>query len=210
MKIVNYYFITDGKSDVPVERQVELAVDKGIKMVQYRNKGASDRTKYEEAKKIKDICEGKALLMINDRVDIALGVDADGVHLGQDDFPPSKARELMKKGIIGVSTHNEEQISEAKKTADYIGIGPVSFTDTKPDKELSPTLGVDRAVSMAETLDVPTAAIGGIEEKDIPELVRGFDMICAVSSVTRQVNLEENIKRFESTCKKAKLDLKES
>jgi len=191
----NYYYITDSEVDVSIVEQVQLAVENNVKIIQYREKSKNDREKYVELEKIKKICEGKALLIVNDRVDLALAIDADGVHLGQDDLLPSEVRKLSENLVIGVSTHKIEQAKKAETVADYLAIGPIFKTTTKEDTD--PELGIEKAKMIAESVDVPTAAIGGIEGDDLETLAGHFDMICAISSVTRQGDISERISYFE-------------
>lgn len=191
----NYYFITDGEGKKSIIDQVRIAVENDVKIIQYREKTKSDMEKYEELKEIKDICEGKALLMVNDRVDLALAVNADGIHLGQDDLPAREVRKFAETLVIGVSTHELEQAKDAERLADYLAVGPVFTTDTKEDTDSE--IGIERAKEIAESIDVPTVAIGGIGEDDLESLATSFDMICAISSVTRDGNLSERISYFE-------------
>ncbi|MEF8873427.1 MAG: thiamine phosphate synthase [Candidatus Thermoplasmatota archaeon] len=195
LKKVNYYYITDENSEVPLVEQVKAAVKNGIKMVQYRKKSGTDLEKYRTLEKIKEVCEGKALLIVNDRVDVALAAGADGVHLGQDDLPLEEVREISAEIIIGVSTHDIESARQAEKTADYIAVGPIHETDTKADT--AEELGVERANEIAGALEVPTVAIGGVRETDLASLLEAFDMICAISSVTKEGALTERISYFE-------------
>ncbi len=198
----NYYYITDPEIDISVEDQVKIAVEKGVKIIQYRDKTKSDREKYEELRNLMNICEGKALVIVNDRVDMALAVDADGVHLGQDDLPPECARDLVGDLIIGVSTHSLQQAERSQSIADYVAVGPVYRTDTKED--VDPELGIERAKMIADSIDVPKTAIGGISEDDLEALAPHFDMICAISSVTREGDLSERISYFEEKIDDAK------
>jgi len=191
----NYYYITDYEVDIPVIEQVKIAVESGVKMIQYREKTKSDRKKYEELKKLKKICDGRALLIVNDRPDLALAVDADGVHLGQDDLPLGEVSRFAGNLLLGVSTHRFEQAVNAEKLADYLALGPISKTKTKEDTD--PELGIERAKKIAASVKIPTAAIGGIEEDDLETLAGTFDMICAISSVTRNGDLSERIRYFE-------------
>jgi len=191
----NYYYITDSESKISVLDQVRTAVKTGVKIIQYREKSKNDRKKYEELKKIKDVCDEKALLIVNDRADLALSVDADGVHLGQDDLPPREVLRIAENLLIGVSTHELEQAEKAQSLADYIAVGPVFRTETKDDT--SHELGVEGAKEIAKSVDIPTAAIGGIGKDDLESLSGSFDMICAISSVTREGDLSERISYFE-------------
>jgi len=195
LKKANYYYITDCKTDLSVTDQVRRAVENGVKIIQYREKTKTDREKYEELKMLKDICEDKALLIVNDRVDLALAVDADGVHLGQDDLPPNEVARFAENLLIGVSTHEFEQAKEAEGIADYLAVGPLFRTKTKKDTD--PELGIERAKEIAESVDLPVVAIGGIGQDHLESLAKSFDMICAISSVTREGNLSERIRYFE-------------
>jgi len=202
LKEANYYFITDEKIELSPVEQVEIAVNQGVKIVQYRRKNVSGKTLYEEASQIADICKDKALFIVNDRIDIAQAVDADGVHLGQDDLPYKVCRGLVEDMILGVSTHNLEQALEVEGVADYIGIGPVHSTETKRDKWKE--LGIQGALEIAEKVNVPTTAIGGISYDDLEPLSRSFDMVCAISSVTRTENISKSIRKFETDFMKFK------
>ncbi len=199
---VNYYYLTDERMDLAPAEQVEIAVEAGVRMVQYRCKSGSTRRMYEEALQIAKVCEGRAIFIVNDRLDIALAVGADGVHVGQNDLPYHVVRKLIGEKILGVSTHNIRQARSAQGPADYIGIGPLRATKTKKDHD--PELGVEGVVEIAEEVAVPCAAIGGVTERDIESLSPHVDMICAVSSVTRCGDLFHNIKRFEEKIRKVK------
>ncbi|MFP4000932.1 MAG: thiamine phosphate synthase [Candidatus Natronoplasma sp.] len=198
----NYYYITDPEIDLSHEEQVRVAVEKGVKIIQYREKSKRDRERYDDLQRIVDLCKDKALLIVNDRVDLALAAGADGVHLGQDDIPPEIVSDLIDEMILGVSTHDLEQAKEYQNIADYVAVGPIRKTRTKEDVE--PELGIERAKTIAESIQVPTAAIGGIDENDIESLAGAFDMICAISSVTREGDLSERISYFEKKIDEAK------
>ena len=204
LKSVNYYYITDHSIDISPSEQVKTALKSGVKLIQFRGKNLSDREMYEQAKEIKEIISNKAIFIVNDRIDIALAVDADGVHLGQDDIPPKIARELLGDKIIGISTHSLEQAKEAENIADYIGVGPVHPTSTK--EKTAEAIGIEGVSKISREVDAPTAAIGGIKFKDLKPLLQHVDMICAISSVTKKGNLEEWIDLFESTIKNLKED----
>ena len=131
-----YYFITDSKlSRAGNESDVLQAVACGVEVVQYRNKNAETRQMYEEAVRLQGDMPGIALFLINDRVDIALAADADGVHLGQSDMPCLAARKLLgQEKIIGVTVHNLAEALQAESIgADYLGVSPIFQTATKPD-----------------------------------------------------------------------------
>ena len=114
---------------------VENALRAGCNILQYREKHKSTKDMIIEAKHVKQICEGKATFLINDRIDVALAVDADGVHIGKEDMPFETVRLLLGKDkIIGLTVHNLEEAFEAEKLeVDYIGLAPIFKTDTKQD-----------------------------------------------------------------------------
>ncbi|MFO7792294.1 MAG: thiamine phosphate synthase [Candidatus Saliniplasma sp.] len=202
----NYYYITDERLEISPIEQVEIAVQRGVKIVQYRRKEAPGKVLYEEALQISDICEDRALFIVNDRIDIALAVDADGVHLGQCDLPYEVGKELLEDRILGVSTHSLKQALEAEKMADYVGIGPIHSTKTKDDT--SEELGIKGALEIAEKVKIPTTAIGGIKFEDLEQLSKAFDMICAISSVTQDKDFPEIIDKFESSFENYKVNRK--
>lgn len=180
---IDFYFITDsGLSKKGNLSDVENAVKAGCKIVQYRAK--NKEAMIEEAKKIKKLCENKALFIVNDLVDVALAVDADGVHLGQHDMPIEMARgALGNKKLIGITTHNaEEAIDAEKKGADYISVGPIFNTTTK--KDALSARGVEIITKIKEKVNLPIVAIGGINKENLNKVVEaGADSVAAISSV---------------------------
>ncbi len=203
---VNYYYISSEDMEMSVSEQVSIALDCGVKMIQYRNKNGTSREMYRDALKLKKLCLERALFIVNDRVDIALAVEADGVHLGQEDLPGEIARCLIGDMILGISTHDLGQAEEASKIADYIGIGPVHKTATK--KNADEALGVQGILDIARTVDVPTAAIGGVREADISQLAQEVDMLCAISGVCCDERFTERVKHFEKHFHEEKRRLK--
>ena len=150
--------------------RVRAALSAGVSLVQYRAKQGHDRDRLAEAQAIAGLCRDHgALFIVNDRIDLALLVDADGVHLGQDDLPTAAARSLIGDGrLLGRSTHNLEQLQQAQQEdCDYLGVGPIYATDTKPD---STAQGLHWAVQASEQASLPWFAIGGIHAARIPEL----------------------------------------
>ncbi len=143
---------------------VETAVEAGICFIQYRDKSSQRGLIYKRALRLREICtRGKVTFIVNDEIDIALAVEADGVHLGQDDFPIEMARSVLKSGImVGISTHNLAQALEAQSSgADYIGYGPIFKTQTKIS-ETAP-LGMAAIAEIREKVSIPIYAIGGIQ-----------------------------------------------
>jgi thiamine-phosphate pyrophosphorylase len=146
---------------------VEAALQGGIDIVQYREKSADDCDRLPLAQKIRDLCyHHQALFIVNDRIDLALAVDADGVHLGQRDLPMPVARDLLgPHRIVGRSTTNPEELARAiAEGADYIGVGPVHATPTKPGKAAAGYDYVRYAVTQAP---MPWFAIGGIDTDNL-------------------------------------------
>lgn len=150
---------------------VESALQGGLQVVQYREKVADDCDRLAIARQLKALCQHYgALFLINDRVDLALAVDADGVHLGQTDLPIAVARDLLgHHRIVGRSTTNPEEMAKAlAEGADYIGVGPVYATPTKPDK---PAAGLDYVRCATANAPVPCFAIGGVDITNLQEVM---------------------------------------
>ncbi len=193
-----YYFITD--SDLSragnISDVMQAAACK-VEVVQYRNKNAETREMYDEAQRLREICRDLTFL-INDRIDIALAVDADGVHLGQSDMPCTIARKLLgREKIIGVTVHNLSEALEAERQgADYLGVSPIFKTATKPDA--GKPAGITLIEEIRKEVDIPLIAIGGINHSNAPEVIRaGADGICAISCVVASDDVAAQIKRFQ-------------
>jgi len=147
---------------------IQEAIAGGIRLIQYRDKSHSRGEKYEIAKTLRGITRDQGVtLIINDEIDLAMAVKADGVHLGQDDFPVSMARRLLgEEAIIGLSTHNLEQaIAGSSEAIDYIGFGPIFETTTKVSE--SPLLGLDAIVAVRSKISLPIYVIGGIQRSHL-------------------------------------------
>lgn len=164
--------------------KVVQAVKGGITVLQLREKNLSSRQFLNRAINIKKIIPPHIAFIINDRIDVALACGADGVHLGQEDIPLSSARKILGEDkIIGVSTHNVEQAVRAgAEGADYIGVGPVFSTSTKPDA-LEP-LGCEMVSHINREVKIPVVAIGGISPQNIKDVLEtGVEGIAVVSSI---------------------------
>ena len=149
---------------------VDAALRSGVAMVQYRAKDGSDLERFEEARSLAELChQHGALFIMNDRIDLALAVDADGVHLGQDDLPTAVARRLIGTDrLLGRSTHNLEQVRQANDEAcDYLGLGPVNNTAVKPARAAVGSELVAHALQLSER---PIFAIGGITSSNLDQL----------------------------------------
>ncbi len=157
------------------------ALEAGVKIIQYREKFLNDNEKLSQAKDLANLCKKyNSLFIVNDRIDIALAVDADGIHLGQTDLPPKMARRLLGyEKIIGRSTHCLEDIRNAEKEGcDYIGIGPIFPSITK--KKLNP-IGIDNLRKGLNKTLLPAFAIGGINSSNINQLSQINNLRIAVS-----------------------------
>ena len=160
---------TDNDGDQLVHH-VKAALQSGVSLVQYRRKHGSDGLRLQEAQQLAQLCqEHKALFIVNDRIDLALLVNADGVHLGQEDLPHHEARRLLGSAkLIGRSTHQLAQLHEAQEQgADYVGVGPVFATATKADRQPA---GLNWVKEACATAHIPWFAIGGITAKTLPEV----------------------------------------
>lgn len=159
---------------------VESALKGGLSLVQYRDKDANDTERMAIASKLCELCHRyNALFLVNDRVDIALAIDADGVHLGQQDFPIATARKLLgQNAIIGQSTTSPEELEIAiNNHVDYVGVGPVFATPTKPGKAAS---GFEYVAHAAQKLSIPWYAIGGIDAENLPDVIKAGAVRVAV------------------------------
>jgi len=168
---------------------LERALEGGVRAVQLREKDLGGRELFVLAEKTKRLCERyQANLFVNDRVDVALGVDAEGVHLGGDSMPVRAARELLgAEKLIGVSTHSIKEAREAEQEkADFILFGPVYFTASKA--AYGEPQGLGRLKKVVEKISLPVYAIGGVKVGNIAEVketgVRGIALISAVLSAS--------------------------
>ncbi|MCX7706245.1 MAG: thiamine phosphate synthase [bacterium] len=197
--IKGYYFITDSHISIRgIFEDVKAAINAGVRIFQYREKDKSTREMFHEAMELRKLIK-IGLLIINDRIDIALAVDADGVHIGQDDMPVSITRRLVGKNkIIGVTVHTLRQALKAEREgADYIGVSPIFKTTTKPDAQKP--VGVEIISELKGYLHIPIVAIGGITLKNAKDVVcAGADAICAISAVLTKEDVETEIRKFQS------------
>ncbi|MGV3002652.1 thiamine phosphate synthase [Vibrio sp. E150_018] len=180
------YLVTDDQQDLAtLKRVVSEAVLGGITMLQVREKHGDVRAFIERAQAVKDILTGSGVpLIINDRVDVALAIDADGVHLGQSDMPADIARRLIGPDkILGLSIENEQQLAQADTLPiDYIGLSAIFATPTKTNTKNH--WGIDGLQKALNTTSLPIVGIGGINQGNIPELmatgVHGLALVSAI------------------------------
>ncbi len=172
---------------------IEEILIAGVKIIQYRFKQGTDKDHLREAIQIKNLCKRyNSLFIINDRIDIALASNADGIHLGKDDLDLKTARKLLGYSkIIGISANNEIDISNALKDGcDYIGIGPVFETATKKEKK---PLGIEKIKNLTKDLNIPWFIIGGVTKNNISYLKsNGFKKVALVSQIMNSEDPKED------------------
>lgn len=196
------YGITSGDFGLSHEQSALLLLKAGIRIIQYRQKEGSTRELMEQALRIKELCrQHEALFIVNDRMDIALASDADGIHVGQDDMPAGIVKQYMKDRILGVSVRNEDEVVAAQAVgADYLGAGAVYPTSTKQD---STFIGTDMLSHIMRIATVPVYAIGGITKQNLGELkshnVYGAAVISAIlDTPDPEASAREFIRIWES------------
>lgn len=189
-----------GRSNIEVARDIFSA---GAKILQYREKDKSKKEKFEECVKIKKMAvQAKATFIVNDDLDIALSVKADGVHLGQKDMPLCAARKLAGKDmIIGVSTHSAQQARLAvEQGADYIGVGPIYPTKTKLD--VCPAVGLQYLDYAVKHVSIPFVVIGGIKRHNLQEVKKhGAFCVGMVTEIVSSPDIPLRIKEILSLIK---------
>jgi thiamine-phosphate diphosphorylase len=169
----------------------------GAKIVQLRAKTMAPRDFLQVARSARSLSRSHdCRLIINDRADIALACDADGVHLGQEDLPLHAARKIMGQKIIGISTHNEAQAVEAERSgADYIGFGPMFGTMTKATGYTA--RGVEMLRQIRSAVRLPVVAIGGVKEENVQEVWRaGADSAAIISDILGAEDVGAKTKRI--------------
>jgi len=197
-----YYFITDSRLSLKGNiLDIEAACKAKVQVIQYRNKTAPAKVMLQEARQIRKITSG-SILLINDRLDVALAVGADGVHLGQDDMPYEEARKILGPNkIIGLSVKTIDQAKQAEAMgANYIGVGPIFQTSTKDDA--GNPLGIDFLKQIKKEVTLPVVAIGGITLENAKEVIgAGADALCAISVVVADKNAEMQMLHFQNSFK---------
>ena len=191
---VGLYCFSPGKflgAGDPVEMAAAM-IRGGADVIQLREKEMTVRDRLKLGFKLRALTRREnTLFLVNDEIDLALILDADGVHLGQNDIPVRFARPLMKDKIIGVSTHSLEQIKDAVESgADYIGVGPVFETDTKEDRE--EPVGLELLSKTRDVCHIPYVAIGGIGKDNIRSIAgAGCKRAAVISDIMLAPDIEE-------------------
>jgi thiamine-phosphate pyrophosphorylase len=210
---VKFYGITDRSylKDKNLIDAIEKAIKGGITVLQLREKELNSRDFYYQALKVKEVTDHYGIpLIVNDRVDIALAVEANGVHVGQEDLPTKIVRKIIgKEKMLGVSVENVEQATQAQMDgADYLGVGPVFPSPTKPEAKI-----IDIAVvkKIKESVDLPVVAIGGITAKNLYELMikTNVDGVAVISTLFVG-NIKENAKRIRKVLEKVEKAIERS
>lgn len=199
-KLSGLYVITDsrlysGRSHVDIARE---AIAGGARIIQIRDKFASDRDFYDAALQVRELTEeAGAMLFVNDRIDIAASIGADGVNIGQSDLPVEVVRELLgNNALIGVSASDYDEARQAQEDgADYIGFGPVFTTNTKLDA--GPISGLDILRQVCREISLPIVAIGGIVIANIGSVAaQGAACAAVVSAVVCAENMADATSRL--------------
>jgi thiamine-phosphate pyrophosphorylase len=184
--------------DRPLVDVLKLSATAGAKIFQYRNKTASMNAAYTEALPLRKVAQELGVLFIvNDRCDLALAVDADGVHLGQGDLPIHLARKVMGPDkLIGISTHNREQVIAATAgQPDYLGFGPIFTPGSKLDHD--PVVGIVGLKAIRQLTPLPIFAIGGITLNNAEDVIRaGANGVAVISAVLKASDVAQAVNDF--------------
>jgi thiamine-phosphate pyrophosphorylase len=195
---IDFYMITDSNfTKNGVISDVKNALRAGCRIVQYREKNKSVKDMIREAEQLKKLCFKKALFLINDRIDVALAVDADGVHIGQEDMDFEIVKRLLGEDkIIGQTVHNPEEAFKAERLGlDYIGVAPIFKTDTKIDA--NKPCGIEMLKRIRKKVNLPIVAVGGIDKKNVKNVVlSGADSIVSIKAVLNSDDIYNEIKDF--------------
>jgi thiamine-phosphate pyrophosphorylase len=182
----------------PLVEVLTVAAEAGAPLFQYRNKTASMKEAYGEALALRQAAaKAGVLFIVNDRCDLALAVDADGVHLGQGDLPLDLARRVMGPDkVIGISTHNLDQVRDASAgKPDYLGFGPIFKPGSKQDHD--PVVGLEGLRAMRRLTSLPVFAIGGIQIDQAGEVMRaGANGVAVVSAILKAPDISYAVNAF--------------
>jgi thiamine-phosphate pyrophosphorylase len=186
---------------------VEAALRGGVTVVQYREKSAPTRRMIEEARELHQLCGAAGVpFIVNDRIDVALAADADGVHVGQEDMPAALARKLIgRRKILGVSAGDPEEARRAAADgADYIGASPIFSTPTKPDAP--PPMGVDGLRLLARAVRLPVVAIGGVNAENAGAMIAaGAAGVAVVSAIVAAQDVEGAARAIRQAVEKVRM-----
>lgn len=206
LRAMDFYLVTDSAlSRRGTLHDVERALEAGCAVVQYREKEKSTREMVGEARALAALCAGRALFLVNDRLDVALAAGADGVHIGQDDMSFADARRLLgPERIIGLTVHDVDEALEAERLgADYVGLSPIFATSTKQDA--GGACGVEMIARVRPRIGIPIVVIGGISKENAAATIRaGADAAVAISAVVRAEDVAAEVRMFREIIREAK------
>ena len=194
-----------GRSNIEVVKDM---IGAGVKIIQYREKDKKMQDKYRECSAIRELTKAAGVtFIVNDDIALAMIVQADGLHIGQDDLPIEKVRELVgDKMIIGLSTHCPAEAQQAVVSgADYIGVGPMFKTATK--KDVCDPVGFEYLEYVAQNISIPFVAIGGIKISNIPEVVKhGAQCLAIISEITTASDIFKRISQVKEVIKNSMVE----
>lgn len=199
-KLKGLYAITDENliAEECFSAAIESALLGGTRIIQYRDKSDNQKKRFEQANMLRSLCtQYQAICIINDDIDLAKAVKADGVHLGRDDTELLNARQALgKEAIIGISCYNDIELAVAaeKNSADYVAFGTMFSSPTKPDAVSATPAIISQA---KQKINIPMCAIGGITEQNIHQLIRHHtDMAAVISSLFAAGDIENTANRL--------------
>ncbi|WP_462320722.1 thiamine phosphate synthase [Halochromatium sp.] len=205
---LSVYLITDAAlcARAGLVETVAAGLRGGVTVVQLRDKQVSDTELIEQGRALKGLLTGTGVpLIVNDRLEVALAIDADGVHLGQSDHSVAEAREVMgAEAILGLSLQSLDQLQRLDPTlVDYLGVGPVFATTTKPDH--SSPLGFDGLAKICDASPLPVVAIGGLRAEHAGAVwSAGAEGMALVSAICAADNPEQSTRRIAEACRAAR------
>lgn len=203
---VDVYPITDAKFGWTHVELARYVIKAGVEILQFREKKKGIRTCIEIGRKLRRLTnEQDVRLIVNDRVDLAQAIHAEGVHIGQEDMPLQIAREILgKEKIIGVSVETKGQAIVAEENgADYLGVGPLFPTSTKEDA--GPTIDLLTLREISRAVEIPIVGIGGIDASNVKKVIEnGADGVAVISAIADKKNPQKATRKLLEIVRKAK------
>ncbi|MFL0269494.1 thiamine phosphate synthase [Candidatus Clostridium radicumherbarum] len=196
------YLVTDRSflGNKSLKDAISEAIEGGVSFIQIREKDISTRAFYNIASEVKEVTDYyKVPLVVNDRIDIAQAIDADGVHLGQSDMPIQVARKILGKNkIIGISVENVKEAKVAEENgADYVGVGTIFYTGTK--KDINKPIGLEGLKEVCSSIKIPKVAIGGINKNNLKDILKaGVDGAAIISAILGEKDIKEASKLLKN------------
>ncbi|MGC8925618.1 MAG: thiamine phosphate synthase [Calditerrivibrio sp.] len=192
-----YLILETDMLKIPLEEFIPQVVSGGVTAIQLRDKKLTAKQRYENGLKIKELTKDKdVMITVNDRLDLALALEIDVIHVGVKDIPPYVIKDLYPDILVGYSCNNIEDLEVAEKSkVSYVGVGPAFLTSTKDD--LRPLIGPDGIKEIVSKTDIPAVAIGGINLQNCHQLVDiGVKGVAVSSEICRSLNPYETSKKF--------------